>query len=63
MAIMREKQNVCRVLLWKPEARNYMEDLNVQRRVVFSLSERMGRVGTDWVISQRIGTSGLLSNL
>jgi hypothetical protein len=47
VALMGEKQNVCRVLLWKPEARNHMEDLNVHRRIVFNLSERIGRVGVE----------------
>ena len=42
-----KKQNVCRVLLWKPEARNHMEDPDVHRRIVFSLSERRGRGGTE----------------
>jgi hypothetical protein len=46
---MGDEQNVCRVLLWKPEARNHMEDLDVHRRTVFSLSERIGRVDIGWI--------------
>ena len=49
VALMGEKQNVCRVLLWKPEERSHMEDLGVQKRILFSLSERIGRVGIGWI--------------
>jgi hypothetical protein len=46
---MGEEQNVCRVLLWKPEAWNHMEDLDVHRRIIFILSERIGRVDIGWI--------------
>jgi hypothetical protein len=53
---MGEKQIVCRVLLWKPEAMNHMENLNVHRRKVFNLSERTGRVGVEWIhLAQQTG--------
>jgi len=63
VALMGDEQNVCRVLLWKPEARNHMEDLDVHRRIIFSLSERIGRVDMAGFITHRIGTSGLLPKL
>ena len=45
LALTGEKESVCRVLLWKPEARNHMEDLDIDRRIVLNVSERVGGGG------------------